>query len=199
NRVVLAATLSSTYGIYGPAFELMEHEPRDAGGEEYLDSEKYQVRQWNLTRSDSLRHFIARLNRIRRENAALHDNRTVRFHAVENHGADVPGLIAYTKSSAAPPVSPTGRAMYKYENLTPPSPGPDNNVILTVVNLDPVAPNAGWIELPLVQLGMDPDRAYQVHDLLGDARYTWHGAWNYVDLDPTVVPAHIFRITQTSD
>jgi starch synthase (maltosyl-transferring) len=199
NRIVLAATLSATYGIYGPAYELMEHQPRDQGSEEYLDSEKYQIRQWDLARRDSLRHFIARLNRIRRENAALHDNRTLRFHPVMLDGADVQGLLAYTKSSAAPPVTPTGRAIYRYEHLTPPPPGPDNNLILTVVNLDAVNRHSGWLELPLVQLGLDATREYQVHDLLGDSRYTWQGAWNYVELDPTVVPAHIFRITQKSD
>ena len=198
NRVVLAATLSSTYGIYGPAYELMEHEPREPGSEEYLDSEKYQIREWDLSRRDSLRHLIARINRIRRENAALHDNRTLRFHAVTRDGADVQSLIAYTKSSAAAPVTPTGRAIYSREHYTPPAPGPDNNVILTVVNLDPVNSYSGWIELPLAQLGLDPAREYLVHDLLGDARYTWQGAWNYVELDPDVVPAHIFRITQKS-
>jgi starch synthase (maltosyl-transferring) len=199
NRIVLAATLSSTYGIYGPAYELMEHEPRESGSEEYLDSEKYQLRDWNLERSDSLRHFIARLNRIRRENLALHDNRTLRFLRVEHGGADVPQLIAYTKASAASPVAPTGRAIYRYEHLTPPPPGPDNNVIVTVVNLDPLHRQSGWLELPLADLGLDEDRSYLVHDLLGDARYTWQGTWNYVELDPAVVPAHIFHITQTSD
>jgi starch synthase (maltosyl-transferring) len=199
NRIVLASTLCSSYGIYGPAFELMEHEPREPGSEEYLDSEKYQLREWDLERSDSLRYFIARLNRIRQMNAALHDNRTLRFHPVVQDGADVPDLIAYTKSSAAPPVTPTGRAIYDYEHVMPPPPGPDNNVILTVVNLDPRNTRAGWLELPLAQLGLDESRAYHVHDLLGDARYTWQGAWNYIELDPTVVPAHIFRITQTSD
>ena len=199
NRVVLAATLSSSYGIYGPAFELMEHEPRDPGSEEYLDSEKYQIRSWDLDRRDSLRHLIARLNRIRRANAALHDNRTLRFHAVTNGGADVPDLIAYTKSSAAAPVTPTGRAIYRHEDFIPPRPGPENNVILTVVNLDPAHRHTGWVELPLAQLGLDESRAYLVHDLLGDARYTWQGAWNYVELDPSVVPAHIFRITQQSE
>jgi starch synthase (maltosyl-transferring) len=199
NRVVLAATLSSAYGIYGPAYELMEHLPRDPGSEEYLDSEKYQLRAWNLERRDSLRHFIARLNRIRRENPAFHGNRTLRFHSVQRDGAEVEHLIAYTKSSAAAPVSPTGRAIYAYENFSPPAPGPLNNVVLTVVNMDAANMHAGWIGLPLRELGIDPERPYNVHDLLGDARYTWAGAWNYVELNPTVVPAHIFRITQTSD
>ncbi|MGH7465483.1 MAG: hypothetical protein ACREK1_09935, partial [Longimicrobiales bacterium] len=184
---------------YGPAYELMEHEPREPNSEEYLDSEKYQLRTWDLDRRDSLRHFIRRLNRVRRENPALHDNRTIRFHPVMRDGADVPELIAYTKSSAAPPVTPTGRAVYKYEHTVPPVPGPAHNLILTIVNLDPRGMHGGWVELPLVQLGLDEDRAYSVHDLLGDARYTWQGAWNYVELDPNVVPAHIFRITQTAD
>ena len=198
NRIVLAATLSSTYGIYGPAYELMEHEPREPGSEEYLDSEKYQIREWDLDRRDSLRHFIARLNRIRRDNAALRDNRTLRFHPVTRDGMDVESLIAYTKSSAAAPVTPTGRAIYKYENDTPPRPGPENNVVLTVVNLDTANTHSGWLELPLEQLGLDPQREYLVHDLLGDARYTWQGAWNFVELNPNVVPAHVFRITQKS-
>jgi starch synthase (maltosyl-transferring) len=199
NRIVLAATLSSCYGIYGPAFELMEHEPREAGSEEYLDSEKYQLREWNLDRRDSLRHLIARINRIRRENPALHGNRTLRFHPVEREGADVAPLIAYTKSSAAAPVTPTGRAIYSYEDFAPAPPGPAHNLILTVVNMDVAGTHAGWIELPLAELGIDPAHPYLVHDLLGDARYTWTGAWNYVELDPNVIPAHIFRITQTAD
>jgi starch synthase (maltosyl-transferring) len=199
NRIVLAATLTASYGIYGPAYELMEHEPREPGSEEYLNSEKYQIRQRDLGRKDSLRHFIARLNRIRRENPALHDNRTLRFHSVQLDGAESEHLVAYTKSTAAAPVSPTGRAMYKYEDFSPPPPGPDHNLILTVVNMDLRATRDGWIQLPLRQLGLRPGSPYTVQDLLGNARYTWQGEWNYVQLDPRVVPAHIFRITQTAD
>jgi starch synthase (maltosyl-transferring) len=199
NRIVLAATLSSCYGIYGPAYELMEQVPREAGSEEYRDSEKYQVRDWDLDRRDSLRHFIARLNRIRRENPALQGNRTLRFHPVQQNGVEVDQLIAYTKSSAAAPITPTGRAIYKYEDFSPPPPGPDNNVILTVVNMHPTSSLAGWVGLPLTELGIDPERPFTVHDLLGDARYTWSGEWNFIALDPSVVPAHIFRITQDTD
>jgi starch synthase (maltosyl-transferring) len=199
NRIVLAATLTASYGIYGPAFELMEHEPREPGSEEYLDSEKYEIRQRDLDRPDSLQHFIRRLNLIRRDNPALHDNRTLRVHRVQLDGVESPHLLAYSKASAAAPVSPTGRAIYRYEDFTPPTPGPDNNVILTVVNLDLERPRNGWVELPLQQLGIRPDEPYTVHDLLGDARYTWRGAWNYIELDPGVVPAHIFRITQAAD
>jgi starch synthase (maltosyl-transferring) len=199
SRVVLAATLTASYGIYGPAYELMEHEPREPGSEEYLDSEKYQIRQRDLERADSLRHFIARLNRIRRANAALHDNRTLRFHSVQHDGVESEHLVAYTKSTAAAPVTPTGRAIYKYEEFQPPAPGPDHNLILTVVNLDRDRIHSGWIQLPLRELGLREDAPIEVHDLLGDGRYTWQGAWNYVELDPAVVPAHIFRITQTGD
>jgi starch synthase (maltosyl-transferring) len=197
NRVVLAATLTANYGIYGPAYELMEHEPREPGSEEYLDSEKYEIRQRDLDRPDSLRHFIARLNRIRRENPALHHNRTLRFHRVQQDGVESPHLLAYSKSTAAAPVTPTGRAIYRYEDFQPVAPGPDNNVILTVVSLDLAQPRGGWVELPLRELGLRADAPFTVHDLLGDAQYTWHGAWNYVELNPDVVPAHIFRITQT--
>jgi starch synthase (maltosyl-transferring) len=199
NRIVLAATLTASYGIYGPAYELMEHEPREPGSEEYLDSEKYQLRQRDLDRRDSLRHFIARLNRIRRENAALRDNRTLRFHSVQHDGAESEHLIAYSKSSAAAPVTPTGRAIYKYEGFQPPAPGPEHNLIVTVVNMDPVQSYAGWLHLPLRELGLRDDEPYEAHDLLGDVRYTWSGEWNYIELDPAVVPAHIFRITQTRD
>jgi starch synthase (maltosyl-transferring) len=197
SRVVLAATLTASYGIYGPAYELMEHEPREPGSEEYLNSEKYEIRQRDLDRPDSLRHFIARLNRIRRQNAALHHNRTLRFHRVQQEGVESEYLLAYSKSTAAAPVTPTGRAIYSYEDFRPAPPGPDHNALLMVVNLDRSQPRSGWVELPLRKLGLRADAPYTVHDLLGDARYTWHGAWNYVELDPRVVPAHIFRITQT--
>jgi hypothetical protein len=91
-RLVLAATLCANYGIYGPAFELMEHVAREPGSEEYLDSEKYQLRTWDVGREDSLRELIARVNRIRRENPALQTDRHLTFHAVDN-----PQLMAYSK------------------------------------------------------------------------------------------------------
>jgi starch synthase (maltosyl-transferring) len=199
NRVVLAGTLTSSYGIYGPAYELMEHQPREPDSEEYLDSEKYEIRQRDLDDPRSLRHFIARLNRIRHENPALQDNRTLRFHSVHTEGEESEHLIAYTKSTAAAPVGPTGRAIYRYEDFIPPAPGRDHNLILTVVNMDPTQRHTGWVNLPLRELGIRPDRPYLVHDLLGDARFTWSGAWNYVELDPASVPAHVFRITQATD
>jgi starch synthase (maltosyl-transferring) len=165
-RLVLAATLSANYGIYGPAFELCEHRARERGSEEYLNSEKYEIRYWKLQQPESLKDIIARINAIRRDNPALQQNQHLYFHPVEN-----PQLLCYSKTDES-------RA----------------NVILVVVNLDPHHTHAGWVELALDELGLDARQMYQVHDLLGDARYLWQGARNYVELNPQVAPAHIFRI-----
>lgn len=166
SRLVLAATLGASYGIYGPAFELCENSPREAGSEEYLNSEKYEIRHWDLERADSLKEIIARVNRIRRENPALHSNERLRFHPIDNEQ-----LICYSKHS---------------EDGT--------NVIVVVVNLDPHHTHSGWMELPLKELDLPADHPYQVHDLLSEARYLWHGSRNYIQLNPQAVPAHIFRI-----
>ena len=165
-RLVLAGTLAASYGLYGPAFELAESGPREPGSEEYLDSEKYEVRAWDLDRADSLRPFIARLNRIRRENPALQWNDTLRFHQVDNEQ-----LIAYSKTA------PDGKSG-----------------VLVVVNLDPHHRHTGWLEVDLETLGVDPDQGFQVHDLLTDARFFWSGPRNFVDLDPQACPAHVFRV-----
>jgi starch synthase (maltosyl-transferring) len=165
-RLVLAATLTANYGIYGPAFELMENVPREPGSEEYLNSEKYEIRHWDIDRADSLRHLIGRVNRIRRENAVLQSNVSLRFANVDNDQ-----VIAYTKSTED-----------------------GSNVILTVVSLDPHYSQSGWVELPLHDLGIEPSESFQVHDLLMDTRYIWSGWRNFVQLNPHVLPAHIFRI-----
>jgi starch synthase (maltosyl-transferring) len=165
-RLVLAATLAASYGIYGPAFELLEHEPREPGSEEYRDSEKYQIRHWEPDRPESLRDFVARVNAIRRDNPALQSDWSLRFHPVDNEA-----LLCYSKTS------PDG-----------------TNMVFTVVNLDPHHAQTGWIDLPLEELGLDPARPFQAHDLLSDARFLWHGARNYVALDPQQAPAHVFRL-----
>jgi starch synthase (maltosyl-transferring) len=165
-RLVLAATLGANYGIYGPAFELGEHMPREPGSEEYLASEKYQLRHWDLVNPTSLNDFIALINRIRRENPALQSDRHLQFHATNNDE-----LLCYSKNTA---------------DLT--------SVILVVVNLNPYYTHTGRIDLTLEHLGVDAEQPFQVHDLLSDARYLWHGPRNYVELNPHVVPAHIFRI-----
>jgi starch synthase (maltosyl-transferring) len=168
-RLVLAATLGASYGIYGPAFELCENVPVEQGSEEYLDSEKYQIRHWDVAYPDSLKAFIARVNRIRRENPALQSDWSLRFHPTDNEE-----IICYSKST---------------KDLS--------NVILVVVNLHPHYTQSAWVELDLFRLGLDPDQPYQIHDLLDDARYLWHGSRNYVELNPQVVPAHIFRIRRS--
>ena len=165
-RLVLLATLGPTYGIYGPVFEFCENTPLAPGKEEYLYSEKYEIKHWNLDRPDSLAPLIRRVNTARRENAALQSNDNLHFHRVDNEQ-----LIAFTKSSAD-----------------------GTSQVLVVVNLDPHHPQAGFIDLPLDQLGIDPQQPYQVHDLLTDDRYLWHGSRNYVELHPQRLPAHIFAI-----
>jgi len=162
-RLVLAATLGASYGIYGPAFELWENRPREPKSEEYLNSEKYEIKNWDIARPDSLKDFIARVNRIRQENPALHRDWSLRFHEVDNEQ-----LMCYSKRT---------------DELS--------NVILVVVNLDPHYTQSGWVEFPPEELGIDPQKPYQMHDLLNDARYLWQGSRNYVELNPQIVPAHI--------
>ncbi len=165
-RLVLAATLSANYGIYGPTFELMESRSREPGSEEYLDSEKYQLRYWPLDRPDSLRSLIARVNRIRRDNVALQSDKSLRFCALDNEQ-----LIGYVKSESS-----------------------SGNVIIVVVNLDPHHVQSGWIDLDLRALGLDEAAPYQVHDLLSNQRFEWRGARNYVLLDPQRMPAHVLKL-----
>jgi starch synthase (maltosyl-transferring) len=164
-RLVLAATLGANYGVYGPAFELGEARAKEAGSEEYLDSEKYQLRTWNLDAPDSLREMITLVNEIRHENLALQSDRGLRFHTTENEN-----LIAYTKSTT---------------DLA--------DVVLTVVNLDPHHTQAGMVTLPLKDLGLETDKSYQAHELLSGARYMWNGTRNYVEINPHAAPAQIFR------
>ncbi|MBN2428925.1 MAG: alpha-1,4-glucan--maltose-1-phosphate maltosyltransferase [Deltaproteobacteria bacterium] len=165
-RLVLAATLGANYGIYGPAFELCENRPLKPGSEEYLDSEKYQIRQWDLEAPHSLRSFIGRINRVRRENMALQTDWNLKFHAIDNEE-----MLCFTKHT---------------EDL--------EDILLVVVNLDPHHMHSGWLEIPLQELGLPPQQPYQVHDLLSEARFLWNGPRNYVELDPRMMPAHIFRI-----
>ena len=164
-KLVLAATLSSNYGIYGPAFELREDRALQ-GREEYLDSEKYEVRHWDWDRPGNLKDFIARLNEIRRENPALQETANLRFCEVDNDQ-----LLFYMKSD---PVN--------------------SNSILVVVNLDPAHTQSGWIKIPLFELGIAPGQPFLGHDLLSDEKYIWYGERNFVKLDPKVVPANIFRL-----
>jgi starch synthase (maltosyl-transferring) len=170
-RVILAATLSSNYGIYGPAYELLEWRPAKpapgkTGSEEYLDSEKYQLRAWDRS-GDSIAPLIAQLNQIRRTNPALQRNENLHFHPNEN-----PQILAYSKSTAD-----------------------GANTVLTVVNLDPAATQTTWIHLDLARLGVADGAPFPVLDLLTGVTYTWNGAWNYVAIAPGAT-AHVFRIVK---
>jgi len=167
-RLVLAGTLAASYGIYGPAYELMEREPREPGSEEYLNSEKYELKRWDRARADSLSPLVSRLNRIRRENVALQSDWSLRFHATDNEQ-----LLAYSKKQG-------------------------ENFILVVVNLDPHHVHSGWVEVAIEEFGIAPDETYQAHDLLGGGRYHWTGRRNYVELNPHTLPAHVFRVLRRS-
>ena len=165
-RLVLAANMTANYGIYGPAFELCENAPREPGSEEYLDSEKYQLRHRDRDAPHSLAEFIGLVNRIRRDNPALQQNEDTTLHEI---GSDQ--LLAWSKRSRD-----------------------GENVVLTVVNLDPNHAHAGWTNLDLGALGVPWDEPFEVHDLLTGEHYTWQGAHNYVGLDPQFGPAHVFLV-----
>jgi starch synthase (maltosyl-transferring) len=165
-RVTLAAMLGASYGIYGPAFELGEHVAVQHGSEEYLDSEKYEVRTWDRDRPGSLAPYLARLNRIRREHPALQGDHRLQFHEVDNEQ-----ILVFSKSTA---------------DLS--------DVLLVVVNLDPHHVQSGWVTLPLAELGLPSDAPYQAHDLLTEEHYFWGGPRNYVQLDPHQGPAHVLHL-----
>ena len=165
-RLILAAMLGTSYGVYGPAFEMAENQPIAPGSEEYLNSEKYEIRSWDLHRMDTLAEVMARVNLIRRDNAALQGRAVPMFQPVDNAQ-----LIAWTKAT---------------DDLS--------NVILVVVNLDPRFAQSGWIDLPLAALGLPADGPYQVEDLLTGMKFTWAGARNYIRLDPSALPAHVLSL-----
>ena len=165
-RLILAATLGASYGIYGPPFELCENRPREQGSEEYLDSEKYQIRTFDLQAPGNLGELITRINGLRRDNPALQSDWSLVFHRTDNDQ-----FLVYSKVS---------------EDRT--------NLILVAVNLDYRFTHHGWTDLNLDALGIAPDEKYQVHDLLTDARYVWRGRHNYLELNPHALPAHIFRV-----
>jgi starch synthase (maltosyl-transferring) len=165
-RAVLAATLGSSYGIYGPAFELGENRPLRPGSEEYLNSEKYEIREWDLEAPHSIGEALAEINRARRENTALHASHELFFHPTDN-----PYLIAYSKASRD-----------------------GSNVVLAVVNLDPFHKQIGWVDLELERLHVRPAETFQVLDQLTGRRYLWQGPRNYIELTPETIPAHIFRV-----
>lgn len=168
-RLILAATLTASYGIYGPAFELMEHVPREHGSEEYMDSEKYEIRVWDLQSEKSLAPLIKQLNHIRHINPALQSNRNLRFHAVDNDA-----LLAYSKAT-----------------------DDNSNIILVIVNLTPATAQSGIVDFAIHELGIKPGVPYDVCDTITGTRYQWRDWRNYVALYPAKYPAHIFTVKQS--
>jgi starch synthase (maltosyl-transferring) len=164
-KLVLAATLSSNYGIYGPTFALYINEAMP-DKEEYINSEKYELKFWDWDKPGNLRDLITRVNKIRRENPCLQMTRTIEFYETDNDH-----LICYGKFT---------------DDLS--------NIILVVANLDSFHTQSGWLTVPIKKLGIEPGQSYLVHDLLGDDKYIWQGERNYVELNPHISPAHIFSI-----
>lgn len=165
-RLLLAATLGASYGIYGPAFELMEGRNLRPGSEEYLDSEKYQLREWKPVPEGTLEPLITAVNAARSDHPALRRNDGLRFHHVDN---DM--LIAYSKHDPA-----------------------SRDTVLMVVNLDPNHMQAGWVGLDLGALDIDPAQPFQAHDVLDGSTYLWSGSHNYVELRPDQSPGHILHL-----
>jgi starch synthase (maltosyl-transferring) len=163
-RAVLAATLSSVYGIYS-GFELCENEALP-GREEYLDSEKYQYKGRDWDAPGNIKAWITQINLIRKQNRALHLYDNLRFYRADN-----PAILCYGKMTEA-----------------------RDNIILVVVNLDPDRLQHSYVHIPLDEFGPMDSETYQVHDLLTDVRYLWRGERNYVELNPAIQPAHIFRV-----
>jgi starch synthase (maltosyl-transferring) len=167
-RLILAATLGASYGIYS-GFELCENRPVAPGSEEYADSEKYQYRQWNWEQSNRLNNLIRTVNIIRHTEPALQYNDTLRFHLTTSDD-----VIAYSKAA--------------------PGGGPR---ILAVVSLNPLESRDGWVCMSLPDDTVAADETYTVRDLLAERQYAWRGAWNYVRLEPSL-PAHIFHVDRMS-
>lgn len=164
-RLVLASTLSSNYGIYGPAFELLVSDAVP-GKEEYLNSEKYEIKNWDLDRPGNIKEIISRINQIRKQNPALQTTWNLRFFEVDNEY-----LLCYGK-------------------ITPDL----SKLLLVVVNLDFFHTQSGWVRLPVEDLKINPEQPYLVHDLLSGDKYFWQGSQNYVELNPDIMPVHIFKV-----
>jgi starch synthase (maltosyl-transferring) len=164
-RYALAATLSSNYGVYGPSYEFYENTPME-GKEEYYYSEKYEVRHYDWKRTNRMTDIMTLLNKIRKQNEALHSTWNIQFCPIENNQ-----IIAYLKAT---------------EDLS--------NIILVVVNLDPHSNQSGYVQLPNAKLGLGDKINVKLHDLITDEHFTWTQEWNYVDLNPHKMPFHLFKL-----
>jgi starch synthase (maltosyl-transferring) len=164
-RFALAATLSASYGMYGPPYEFCENKPVD-GKEEYFDSEKYEVRQHEWKRTNRMTDIISMVNRFRKENKALQSTWNTIFLPLENQN-----LIAYLKAT---------------EDLS--------NIIMVVVNLDQHTGQSGYVRVPKEALNLGDNINLKLKDLMTDETYTWAQEWNFIFLDPHKMPFHLFRV-----
>ena len=166
-RVIMAGTMSSNYGLYGPVYEFGIADPI-TGKEEYLDSEKYEIKHWDWNKRTKIREVITQLNRVRRENPALQTTWNIAFGRSDNDQ-----LLCYGKWNSD-----------------------RSNRIIVVVNLDPHHAQSGWVQVPVKELRISDQQQYMVHDLLTGHRYTWNGEWNFVELRPYEMPVHLFRVEE---
>ena len=164
-RLALAATLSSSYGVYGPAYEFTDNQPVP-GREEYLNSEKYEVKWHDWKRTNRMTDIITMVNRARKEHPALQSTWNLHFCAIHDQN-----LLAYVKATA---------------DLS--------DIFLIVVNLDPNQRHSGFVQLPKERLGISDRVNVKLHDLMTDEHYTWTQDWNYVELDPYKMPFHLFKL-----
>jgi starch synthase (maltosyl-transferring) len=165
-RYALAATLSSNYGVYGPAYEFYENTPME-GKEEYFNSEKYEVRHYDWKRTNRMTDIMTLLNKARKENKALQSTWNIQFCAIEN-----PSLIAYLKAT---------------DDLS--------NIFLIIVNIDPNTPQSGYVQLPKEKLKLGDKVNIKLHDLVTDEHYTWTQEWNFVEINPHKMPFHLFKLS----
>jgi starch synthase (maltosyl-transferring) len=164
-RLAMAATLSSSYGMYGPPYEFYHNVPVP-GREEYMDSEKYEIKKHDWKKTNRMTDIITIINRTRKAHPALHSTWNLNFCTI-----DQPDLFAYLKAT---------------EDLS--------DIILVVVNLDPNNRHSGFVQLPLARLGITGRINVKLHDVITDEHYTWTQEWNYVELDPFKMPFHLFAL-----
>ena len=198
-RLLLATTLLPLYGIYS-GFELCENVPVREGSEEYLDSEKYQIRPRDYCAPGNINADIRRLNALRRDHGALQQYANLSFHTSEN-----PAILFYRKAARAPVVQWTGQEPVTVPSVPLAEPSGTtrhatwtDGEILVAVNTDPLNAQDGMVHVPIEEMGLGDDEQYVVHDLLTGARYTWRGSRNYVRLDPAEQPGHLLLVERLS-
>src|SRR5690606_17979082 len=158
-RLILAATLSSNYGVYGPVYEFGLNTPHGSK-EEYTDNEKYEIKHWDWNAYTRIGEIMKRINRIRKQNAALQTTWNIEFAETTNDQ-----IICYGKVDSE-----------------------TNNLLIVVVNLDPYQAQNAYVKIPIEHLGIGPEQSYRVRDLLSGDKFSWHGAWNFVELNPNEMP-----------